>query len=111
MTNVGSSNGPSLSEISRRLQRIEDKLDERFATVDMLRSVERNCIDRLAATEKLQEARELNMVAAHQAIEARTSRLETSNSKLVFMLIAAFLTMLISIIMQILNSSGGHLHP
>jgi DNA-binding transcriptional regulator YbjK len=104
-------NGPSMSDLARRVQRVEDRIDERTATVDMVRSVEKNCVDRIAATERLQEARELTMVASHQAMEARIGKLEASNSKLTFMLITAFLTMLVSIIMQILNSAGGHLHP
>jgi hypothetical protein len=81
-------------------------MDERTATVDMVRSVERNCIDRIMATEKLQEARDLTLAATAQAMEARINRVESSNSRLTFMLVAAFLTMLISIIMQILQTSG-----
>lgn len=97
---------PSLSELGRRLTRVEDLVDERIATVDMVRGVERNCLDRLIASEKLQEARELTMAATSQGQEKRLVRLEQSNSRLTFMLIAAFLTLLISIITQVLTVSG-----
>jgi hypothetical protein len=63
MTNVG--NGPSLGDLSRRVQRIEDKVDERIATTEMLR-----------AQEKLFEARELAQVAACSALESRIKALE-----------------------------------
>lgn len=66
MTNVG--NGPSVTELARRIQRVEDKLDERIATTDMLR-----------AQEKLFEARELGHVATIVALEARIKTLEEGN--------------------------------
>lgn len=100
------SGNPSLSELGRRLTRVEDLVDDRIATVDMVRSVEKNCLDRLIASEKLQEARELTVAATSQAQGSRIGKLESSNSKLTFMLIAAFLTLLISIITQVLTASG-----
>lgn len=81
-------------------------MDERTATVDMVRAAERNCIDRIIATEKLQEARDLTQAATIQAQEARIARLEASNSRLTFMVIAAFLTLLVSIISQVLSAAG-----
>jgi hypothetical protein len=99
---------PSLSELTRRVQRVEDLMDERIATVEQVRTVERNCLDRIVATEKLTEARELTVAANLQAQEKRISKLESSNSKLTFMLIAAFLTMLVSIITQVLQATGRH---
>lgn len=66
MTNVG--NGPTVTELARRLQRVEDKLDERIATTDMLR-----------AQEKLFEARELGHVATVASLESRVKTLEEAN--------------------------------
>ncbi|HET7110270.1 MAG TPA: hypothetical protein VFI41_05325 [Gemmatimonadales bacterium] len=100
-------NGPSITEIARRLQRVEDRMDERTATVDQLRAVEAHCVDRIVASEKVQEAREIAHAAALQAQEARVAKLESSNSKLTFMVIAAFLTLLISFITQVLQVTGG----
>ena len=86
---------PSVTDIARRLQRVEDKLDERIATTDMLRS-----------TEKLFEARELTNAAATQAHEARITRLELSNSRLTLALVTAFLALLIQVIVQVANVTG-----
>lgn len=61
-------NGPTVTELARRLQRVEDKLDERIATTDMLR-----------AQEKLFEARELGHVATVVALETRVKTLEEAN--------------------------------
>lgn len=89
--------GPSLADIARRLQRVEDKLDERIATVDMLRS-----------SEKLFEAREISHNVSVQALEARIKVLEEARNRLQNMLIAAFLGILGQGIVLLLTATGGH---
>jgi len=79
----GYSNGPSLSDLARRLQRVEDKLDERIATVDMLR-----------ASERLFEAREISHSATTQALEHRVASLESSRTRMTQMLVTACLALL-----------------
>ena len=101
------SNGPTVTELARRLQRIEDKLDERTATVDMLRSLERSVADRFLANEKLAEAREINHTASVQAVEYRVGRTEASNNRLTFMVIGAFLALLVQLIVIVVTASGG----
>lgn len=64
MTSV-QGNGPSVSDLARRVQRIEDRVDERIATTDMLR-----------AQEKLFEARELGHITTIAALESRVKGLE-----------------------------------
>lgn len=89
---------PSVSEIARRLQRVEDKLDERIATVDMLN-----------AQEKLFQARELSHFAEISTLKERVTRLELANSGLTKMVVGAFLGLLIQFIILIVNvaSKGG----
>lgn len=95
------SNGPSLSDIARRLQRVEDKLDERIATVDMLRS-----------TEKLFEAREIAHTVTTKSLEDRVKSLEDRSAKLTQMIIAAGLALLVqAVILVITLLSGGGAHP
>lgn len=91
-------NGPSLSDIARRLQRVEDKLDERIATVDMLRS-----------SEKLYEAREIAHGATTKAIEDRVHALEEARNRLQNLLIAAILGILGQGVVLLLTatSKGG----
>jgi hypothetical protein len=97
MTTPGG-NGPSLSDIARRLQRVEDKLDERIATVEMLR-----------ASEKLFEAKEIAHTAELFSAKERITKLELAHSKFSFMLLGAFLGLLIQFIVLILTitSKGG----
>jgi hypothetical protein len=89
---------PSMAEIARRLQRVEDKLDERIATTDMLR-----------ATERLFEAREIAHSAALSTMETRVNKLESANAALSRLVIAAFLGLLVQAIILIftLSSRGG----
>lgn len=87
---------PSLTEIARRVQRVEALLDERIVTRDML-----------AANDKLAEARELSHAATTQALEKRVDKLESANSKLLLGLISAFLLFLVSIITQLIQAAGG----
>ena len=89
-------NGPSVTEISRRLQRVEDKLDERIATVDMLTS-----------QEKLFLARELTYTATLQGHEARISKLETTNARLMIGIVLAFLGLLVQVLVQVMAAAGG----
>jgi hypothetical protein len=91
MTNVAP-NGPSVSEINRRLQRVEDKLDERIATTDML-----------AAQEKLFQARELSHMAEISAMKERLTRLEQANSSLTKLVIGAFLGLLVQFVILLIN--------
>lgn len=103
MTNVG--NGPTVTELARRLQRVEDKLDERIATTDMLR-----------AQEKLFEARELGHVATVASLESRVRTLEEANRLLVEgdrnrnrLVMAALVSGLINILIMVitLTSKGA----
>ena len=89
---------PSVTDIARRLQRVEDKLDERIATVDMLRS-----------TEKLFEAREIAHAADLYGTKERLSKVEAAQSKFAFMLLGAFLMLLIQFVLLMLQvtSKGG----
>jgi cell division protein FtsX len=91
MTNVPG-NGPSVAEINRRLQRVEDKLDERTATVDML-----------SAQEKLFQARELNHLAEITSLKERVNRLEQANTSLTKMVVGAFLGLLIQFVILLIN--------
>lgn len=86
----------SVAEIARRIQRVETLLDERIVTRDMLN-----------ASEKLYEAREIAHAASTQALEARVSKLEGTNSKIVFAVLTAFLMLLVSIISQVIAATGG----
>lgn len=88
-------NGPTVTEIARRLQRVEDKLDERIATVDMLRS-----------TEKLFEAKDLTYAATIQAHESRIDKLETANSRLMIGVVLAFLGLLVQVLVQVMSAAG-----
>lgn len=94
----GTGNGPSVTEIARRLQRVEDKLDERIATTDMLR-----------ATERLFEARELTHAATAQNLEHRVTTLERRSDSLQRMVIGAGLVLLVNIIVLVLTitTKGG----
>lgn len=98
---------PTLTELSRRLERIEARLEDRTATVDMLRSLERSVADRFAANEKLAEAREINHAAAVQVVEGQVKEVKTANGRLTFMVIGAFLALLVQLVVQLINSSGG----
>lgn len=91
-------NGPTVTEIARRLHRVEALLDERIATVDMLRS-----------SERLFEARELTHSATTQALDSRVTRLEASNASLQRMLIGGGLVLLVNIVVLLLTiaSKGG----
>ena len=95
MTTTPTNGTPSVTEIARRLQRVEDKLDERIVTTDMLR-----------ATEKVLEAREIGHIAEVTALRERVSKLEASNGRLSFMVVAAFLTLLVQLLVQISTSTG-----
>ena len=92
MTPDGLPNGPSVTELARRIQRVEDKLDERIATVDMLRS-----------TERLFEARELTHSATTQNLEHRVNALERRSDSLQRMVIGASLVLLINIVVLVLT--------
>lgn len=99
MTPPDIQNGPSVADLARRLQRVEDKLDERIATVDMLRSME-----------KLFEAKEISHAAELFAAKERISKVEAAQSKFAFMLLGAFLMMLVQFIVlvtQITSRGGG----
>jgi hypothetical protein len=85
-------NGPRVTELARRVLRVEALLDERIATVDMLRS-----------SEKLVEAREVANAATTQALDYRLTRLEISNSRLTYMLVGAFLGLLVQAIILVLT--------
>jgi hypothetical protein len=89
---------PSLSEMARRLHRVEALLDERIATVDMLRS-----------TERLFEAKEISHAAELFSAKERITRVEAAQSKFAFMLLGAFLMLLVQFIVLILSvtSKGG----
>ena len=95
MTTIPPNGSPTVTEIARRLQRVEDKLDERIASVDMLR-----------AAERLFEAKLVGQQVAIQDMEKRTTKIESSLSKVNFALLGAFLTLLILIIVTILSQSG-----
>jgi hypothetical protein len=86
----------SVTDLARRLQRVEDKLDERIATVDMLRS-----------SERLVEAREIAHSATTQSLEQRVTRLETANTRLTFMLVSAFLFLLVQAVILVLTTTRG----
>lgn len=88
-------NGPSVTEIARRLQRVEDKLDERIATVDMLRS-----------SEKIYEAKEIAHTAEIYGVKDRISKIEAAQSKFAFMLLGAFLMLLIQTIVLVIQLTG-----
>src|SRR5690349_3020267 len=88
MTNVPNGS-PSVTDIARRLQRVEDKLDERIATVDMLQ-----------ATKELFTARELANVATVQGHEQRISKLEATNARLMVAVVVAFLGLLVQALIQ-----------
>lgn len=98
MTMPDLQDGPSVADLARRLQRVEDKLDERIATVDMLRSME-----------KLFEAKEISHAADLYSTKERISRVEAAQSKFAFMLLGAFLMLLVQFIVLIIQvtSRGG----
>lgn len=81
-----------MTEVARRLQRVEALLDERIATVDMLRS-----------SERLFEARELTHAATTQALESRVTRLEASNASLQRLFIGGGLVLLVNIVVLLLS--------
>lgn len=87
---------PTLTELGRRVLRVEALLDERIVTRDMLYS-----------SEKLIEAREIAHSANTQALEARVNRLESTQSKLLFAILTAFLLLLVSILSQVVAATGG----
>jgi len=91
-------NGPSLMDLARRIQRVEDKLDERTATVDMLRSLE-----------KLYEAKEISHAAELFSVKERVTKVESAQSKFAFMLLGAFLMLLVQFVVLIVQvtSQGG----
>lgn len=84
--------GPSVTELARRLQRVEDKLDERIATVDMLRS-----------QEKLFEARDIGHLAEIATLKERVSRIESANTALSRLVIGAFLGLLVQAVVLVLT--------
>lgn len=96
MTNAPSNGPPSVSDLARRLQRIELLLDERIVTKDQL-----------SALRDLFEAKLVNQQVTTQDVEKRTTKIEISLSKVNFALLGAFLTLLILIIIQVLSASGG----
>lgn len=91
-------NGPSLSDMARRLLRVEGLLDERIVTRDML-----------LATEKVFEAKEISHQAELFSIKERVTKVEAAQSKFAFMLLGSFLMLLIQFILLVLNatSKGG----
>jgi hypothetical protein len=94
---VSDAGGPStVTELARRLLRVESLLDERIVTRDML-----------MATEKLLEARDVAHGAVAQTLEKRVERLEGASSRLTYLLVASFLGMIVSILAQIVNSGGS----
>lgn len=98
MSNVPPNGPPSVNEIARRVQRVEALLDERIATVDMLKS-----------SERLFEARELGHIAEVSTLKDRITRLENANSSLTKMVVGAFLGLLIQFVILLVNvaSRGG----
>jgi hypothetical protein len=85
-----------MTEVARRLQRVEVLFDERIVTRDML-----------TATERLFEARELTHAAEVQNLQNRVGKLEGTNSKLLIGIVMAFIGLLISVLAQVLEASGG----
>lgn len=106
MTNAPTNGPPSVGDIARRLQRVEDKLDERIASVDMLRSLERSFEDHIQSIEKLFEAKLLSQKISTDDVGRRTTKIEASLSKVNFALLGAFLTLLVLIIITVLTASG-----
>jgi hypothetical protein len=94
----GIGNGPQLTEITRRLLRVELLLDERIVTKDML-----------AASERLFDAKEIAQTAVVDAQDRRINKLEASNAALTRLVIGAFLALLVQAIVLIftLASKGG----
>lgn len=84
-----------MTELARRVLRVEALLDERIVTIDMLRS-----------TEKLIEAREVGHAATAQALEQRVGRLESANSRLTYLLVGAFLALLVQAVILVLTLSS-----
>jgi len=91
----GTGNGPSVTEIARRLQRVEDKLDERIVTTDMLQAVERLFDAKLA---------EKQVAISDQA--QRLGRVENAQSKFVFALLGAFLLLLVQFLIIAATATG-----
>lgn len=106
MADVGGGYGP-VTDLARRLQRVEDKLDERIATVDMVRSLEAGVHDRLAAVEKLFEAKLVGQQVSVADIEKRTNKIEGAQSKFVFALLGAFLLLLVQFVVLAATATGG----
>jgi hypothetical protein len=92
---IGDAYPASLSELARRLQRVEDKMDERIATVDMLR-----------ASEKVASAREFGYAAEVASLRERVSRMETANLALTRMVIGAFLGLLVQTIVLVITATS-----
>lgn len=88
-------NGPSVTELARRLQRVEGLMDERIVTRDML-----------LATEKLFEAKEIAASAELFSTKERLSKVEAAQSKFAFMLLGAFLMLLVQFIVLITTVTG-----
>jgi hypothetical protein len=102
-------NGPGerVADIARRLQRVEDKLDERIATVDMVIAMERGVRESLSSTERLFEAKLISQQVASQDIEKRTTRIEIAQSRFVFALLGAFLLLLVQFLIIAVTATGG----
>ena len=89
-------NGPiSVTDLARRLQRVEDKLDERIATVDMLR-----------ASEKVFEAKEIGHAASVQALESRVNKIESALGSVNRAILVAFLTLVIQALVLLFALTG-----
>lgn len=104
MADVG--NTGSVADIQRRLQRVEDKLDERTATVDMVRSAEAASAERVGAVKALFEAREVAHAAEITGLKDRIGKLESANSKMLWAIVVAFLGLIVQILSQVLSTGG-----
>lgn len=86
---------PTMAELARRLERIEDKMDMRIVTVDVYQ-----------AREAVFAAQSATHSMEVKGLETRISALESANRTLTKMVIGAFLGLLVQVIVVLFTLIG-----
>jgi hypothetical protein len=86
---------PTMAELARRLERIEDKMDMRIVTIDVYQ-----------AREAVFTAKEAAHTVEIRGLETRIGALERANSTLTKMVIGAFLGLLVQVIVVLFTLIG-----
>src|SRR5260221_2420246 len=87
---------PTMAELARRLERIEDKMDMRIVTIDVYQ-----------AREAVFAAQSATHSMEVKGLETRIQALEDSNRSLTKMVIGSFLTLLIELLVVVFTILGG----